>query len=182
MLEIVVPEQEYFNENINTFINIKETRLQLEHSLISLHKWEAKTHKPFLGTDKSMEEIIEYIKCMTIGRTDPNLYNFLPASVFEQIIAYIKDPMSATWFKDLYDGLPNSKGRNGVVTAEIIYYWMISLNIPVEFERWHLCQLLTLIKVINEKNAPKKKMSAKEAQVYRDAENMRRRAALKSKG
>lgn len=181
MLEVTIPAQEYYDEDRDLFIQIKETTLQLEHSLISLHKWEAKTHKPFLGREKTAEEILEYIKCMTIGKVDPEIYNYIPETVIKEIIDYIKDPMSATWFYDRATGTKMSN-KNETITAEVIYYCMITLNIPVKFEKWHLQQLLTLIRVINDKNGEKKRMSPREAEAYRAAENARRRAKLNSKG
>lgn len=181
MLEVTIPAQEYYDEDRNLFIQVKETTLQLEHSLISLYKWESKTHKPFLGKKKTPNEMLEYIKCMTIGKVDPEIYNYIPGDVIKQIVDYIKDPMSATWFFDRKTG-KNIIHNNETVTAEVIYYWMITLNIPVQFEKWHLEQLLTLIRVINDKNGGKKKMSPIEAEAYRAEENARRRAKLNSKG
>lgn len=181
MLEIAVPEvKEYFDERTNTFGHIKETTILLEHSLISIHKWEAKFHKPFLGKDKTASEILEYIKCMTIGKVEEEVYSFIPNDEIIKIVNYIKDPMSAYTIKDRRVGA--AKTTNEIITAEIIYYWMIVLHIPIEFEKWHLQQLLTLIKVVNDKNAPRKKMSPREAEAWRSAENAKRRAMLNSKG
>lgn len=186
MLEITIPKNEVFVSETNMFIQIPETKLQLEHSLISLRKWESKWHKPFLGKagkpeEKTSEEIIDYVRCMTVGKIpNLNIYQFIPTDILEQIVSYIKDPMTATWF-----GKTESEKNplNGdTVTAEIIYYWMIALNVPVEFEKWHLNQLLTLIKVINIKNSPKKKMSKKEEAQQRAALNKARRAKFNSKG
>lgn len=189
MIEIVIPEQHYelFNEKTEEFlppINIKETRIQLEHSLISLKKWEQKWHKPFLGkTDQlSYDEITDYIRCMTLSHgVDPEIYHWMPKEVIEEILEYIKDPMTATWFRD--DKLVGAqKSSREVITAEIIYYWMITLNIPVEFQKWHLNQLLTLIKVVSIKNGKSKKVDAKTAAQERAALNAKRRAEYKSKG
>lgn len=182
MLEITIPKKELFNEDSNEFLTIPETTICLEHSLLSVKKWESIHHKPFLGQEKTMDEIIDYVRCMTIPtkKINPEVYNHIPPNVLEQIINYIKDPMTATWFNDANIG--GSKSSNEVVTAEIIYYWMISLNIPVEFQKWHLEQLLTLIKVVNIKNAPKRKMSKKEAAMQRRQLNAARRAKYKTKG
>lgn len=184
MLEVTIPEMEIFDEDTNTFIAIvKKTTLRLEHSLISLKKWESKWHKPFLGKEnKTPEEISDYIRCMTINQVDdPAIYKFIPANVIEQVVKYIEDPMTATWFSNSVNAnLPKSRGR--IVTNELIYYWMIALNIPVEFQKWHLNQLLTLIKVVNIENGPKKKMSRKEEAQQRAALNAARRAKYNSKG
>lgn len=183
MKEVLIPKIKLWDEKKEEIITIDETRLQLEHSLISLKKWESKWHKPFLGdNEKTTEEIKDYIQCMTINQVkDKRIFEYLPDNLIMEIIEYIKDPMTATWFsKDSNVGAANSK--NAIITAEIIYYWMISLNIPVEFQKWHLNQLLTLIKVVNIKNSPKKKKDPKETAKWMAAENARRRAKYNSRG
>lgn len=160
MLEIVVPENEFFVETDNSFHHIKTTTLQLEHSLVSLSKWESKWNKPFLGKDeKTVEECIDYVKCMTITQhVDPYVYYGITTDTFEKINKYIELPMTATWF-----GKKEKKSfGHEVVTAEVIYYWMISLNIPFECQKWHLNKLITLIRVCNEKNAPHDKATKQE--------------------
>lgn len=174
---------------VRTPIKTKDTILQLEHSLISLQKWEQKWHKPFLGKKgvpddkKTMEEIIDYIRCMTINKVDPAVYAVLALNtdLVKEIVDYIKDPMTASWFND---GLIGAQSKNSTesITAETIYYWMISLNIPSEYKKWHLNSLLSLIKLVNLKNQPDKKMSSKEAAAQRRALNAARRAKMKSKG
>ena len=165
MLQIIIPAvvDEEFDEDNNEFIYktvSKEQTLQLEHSLVSLSKWESKWCKPFLSKqDKTDEEILDYIKYMTLTQNvNPDVYKRLTDSNIAQINAYINAPMTATTFsKD------NSKGgAREIVTAELIYYWMIALNIPFECRKWHLNQLLTLIKVCNIKNSPPKKMSKRQ--------------------
>lgn len=182
MLEITIPEKEFFNES-EGFIKIKGVKLQLEHSLISLKKWESKWHKPFLGKDdKTTEEIIDYIKCMTINQVpDKRIYNHIPQNSMKEVIDYIKDPMTATWFtKNTSEGPAKTNAK--VITNEIIYFWMVSLNIPFECQKWHLNQLLTLIKVVNIESGPKKKMSKEEEKARRKALNDARLAKFKSKG
>lgn len=188
MLEIVIPEQHYelFDEEKEEFlppVDIKETKIQLEHSLISLKKWEQKWHKPFLGSEeKTTEEIRDYIRCMTLSHgVDPEVYKWIPRNVIDEVIEYIKDPMTATWFSD-NSTVGAQKISGGAVTAEIIYYWMIALSIPVEFQKWHLNQLLTLIKVVNIKNGKETKMDRKTAAQRRAALNAQRRAKYKSRG
>lgn len=184
MLEIIIPGGMLFIEQTEEFIEIKETKLQLEHSLIAIKKWESKWHKPFLGKEdeKTTEEIIDYIRCMTINHvSDKTIYNYIPKESIKEVIDYIKNPMTATWFSKNRSGGP-AKTNTEIITNEIIYYWMVSLNIPFECQKWHINQLLTLIKVVNIKNSPKKKMSKKEEFEQRRALNKARRAKYNSKG
>ena len=152
MLHITVPAVEYWDERKEEFVNLKESQsLQLEHSLVSISKWESKYCKPFLTKEsKTYEETIEYIKCMTITQNvKDDVYNHLSKENFDAINAYISNPMTATTFRD------NSTGVNRETpTSELIYYWMIALNIPMECQRWHINRLLTLIRVCNIKNTP----------------------------
>ena len=170
MLQIVIPGQEFWDEQKQEFINTKEQVLQLEHSLISLSKWESKWCKVFLSKqEKTQEETIDYIKCMTITpNVDPEVY----------IEDYIAAPMTATYFSSDNAG----KSSREQVTSELIYYWMIALNIPFECQKWHLNRLLTLIKVCNIKNQPPKKMSKREIMSRNAALNAARRQQLNTKG
>lgn len=181
MLNITIPAKEYYDETKDEFITImKEQTLCLEHSLISLSKWEAKWHKPFLAKDaKTEEESRDYIKCMTITQNvSSDIYEHLTSSNLEQIYKYINDPMTATRIpKD-----DKNKINNEIVTSELIYYWMIELRIPVEFQKWHLNRLITLIKTCNFKNQPKKKRSGRDIMSHNTAMNAKRRAQLNSKG
>lgn len=173
MLEIIVPKQEYFDEFHSEFVNIPEQRLVLEHSLVSLSKWESKWNKPFLGNEsKTLEESLDYVRCMTVNKNvDPLVYRGITRPMFDKINEYICAPMTATWFsKDQPKG-----GRGEIVTSELIYYWMIALNIPFECEKWHLNRLLTLIKVCNIKNSPAKKMTRREIMERNRALNNARR-------
>ena len=158
MLPIVVKGRELFDERTETFIETKDTTLHLEHSLMSLAKWESKWHKPFLDekTEKTNEEMKDYIRCMTITQNvDPMVYESLTQKNIKEIRDDIDDPMTATWFNDKKP----TQGRKKPVTAELIYYWMITLEIPFECEKWHLNRLLTLIRVCNIEGSPKSKMS-----------------------
>lgn len=180
MLLITIPATEQWDEVKQEFINTKEQTLQLEHSLVSLSKWESKWRKPFLTKDeKTDEETIDYIKCMTITQNvDPNVYNFIPNEIREQINRYIESPMTATWFNKEKTG----KSSSEQITSELIYYWMISLNIPFECQKWHLNRLLTLVRVCNVKNQPPKKKSRREIMSRNAALNASRRKRLNSKG
>ena len=180
MLKIVVPAVEQWDEINQKFVRTKEQVLQLEHSLVSLKKWESKWCKPFLSKqEKTFEETIDYIRCMTISQNvDPNVYYCLTNKNIEEINRYIDAPMTATWFPNDKTG----KSSSEQITAELIYYWMISFNIPVEFQKWHLNSLLTLIKVCNVKNQPSKKMSRRETMSQYAALNRARRQKYNSRG
>lgn len=179
MLQITIPKIELFDEAKEEFISIKEQTLQLEHSLVSISKWESKWNKAFLNRkDLTSEETIDYIRCMTLNKNiDPICYNFLSNSDIQSINDYISAPMTAVYFLDE----PNNKKSNDVVTSEVIYYWMIALNIPFECQKWHLNRLLSLIRVCEVKNRPKKR-SGKEIMAQNQAINMARRKQLNSKG
>lgn len=180
MLEIVVPEQDLFDDDTQEFLTVKETRLQLEHSLISLSKWESSHVKPFLGKyDKTREEILDYIKDMTLTRNvDDRVYAALTEENFAEINTYISAPMTATTFHETN----GPKGRSETITSELIYYWMISQNIPMECQKWHLNRLITLIRVCSIKNTPPKKQNTRSLAAQRRALNEQRRRELGTRG
>ena len=180
MLEIVIPETEQWDEVNQEFITSNRQILRLEHSLVSLSKWESKWKKPFLSNkEKTYEETIDYIKCMTLTQNvNDTVYNLLDKDNIEKINKYIGDPMTATTFKED----PNKKGGREIITSELIYYWMISLNIPFECQKWHLNRLLTLIKVCGIKNQPPKKMGKKDVMSRNAALNAARRKQMNSRG
>ena len=167
MLQITIPAsiREDFNDETNTFVYTeteKEQTLNLEHSLVSLSKWESKWHKPFLSKkDKTDEELLDYIKCMTLTpNVNPDIYSRLTKANYKEIEKYIANPMTATTFSDTQ----NRKHSREIITAEIMYHWMVALNIPFEpCQRWHLNRLVTLVRVCNIKNAPPKKNKANSA-------------------
>lgn len=179
MLTIFVPEGELYDASKNEFIYLKATTLVLEHSLVSISKWESKWKKSYLNTsDKTLEENLDYIRCMTITKNvNPLIYKNLPKDVTNRITEYINDPMTATTFMD-----DRQSGRQGVVTSEVIYSWMVTLNIPFECQRWHLNRLLTLIKVCSKNATPPKKMSNAEKLARYSEINAMRRKAMNSKG
>lgn len=184
MLTITIPETEYWNETAQRFQYSKPQKLVLEHSLVSLSKWEAKWQKPFMSKKgKTQEELIDYIRCMTITQNvDESVYKNLTchSEVLETIIDYIKNPMTATTFTSAQER--RGMGGRQVVTAEIIYYWMIQNNIPIEFQKWHLNRLMTLIKVCNVKNGPKKKMPKNSIYKQNRSLNAQRRARMGTRG
>ena len=173
MLQITIPKQKLFNDATNEFIDIKETTLQLEQSLVSLAKWEATWNKPFQSKQrKTRAESEDYVRCMTITQNvDPNVYKGLTKKNMDEIDAYMDLPMTATTFGNNQNG----RRERRAITAEVIYYWMISLGIPIDFQRWHLNRLMTLIRVCNEKNAPNRKRSTGEMLNERRALNEARR-------
>lgn len=180
MLQITIPASELWDETKQEFIQVKEQTLKLEHSLVSLSKWESKWHKPFIDNKAlTFEETIDYIRCMTITQNvDSDVYNYLTNQNMKEINDYISNPMTATTFSDNKKG----KGSDEFVTSELIYYWMIALNIPSEYQKWHLNRLLTLIKVCNVKNQPPKKMSKREIMSRNASLNAARRKRMNSKG
>lgn len=181
MLRITIPAgEEQWDEVNQVFIYPKEQTLQLEHSLVSLSKWESKWCKPFLTRQaKTFEETLDYVKCMTLTQNvNPEVYNYLTIANIDLINQYIDAPMTATRFSDE----KSKKTNREQVTAEIIYYWMVALNIPFECQKWHLNRLLTLIKVCNIKNSPPKKKSMKEIMRRNTALNEMRKKQLHSKG
>lgn len=179
MLEIQIPAQEIWDDERQQFFQFKGQKLTLEHSLVSLSKWESKWCKSFLNSkDKTASEINDYVRCMTITQNvDPMAYLFLTKENYKEIDAYIDSPMTATTINE-----PNKAPSREIITAEIIYYWMISLQIPFECQKWHLNRLLTLIKVCNIKNGNPKKMSKSEIMSRNRSLNAARRAKLKTKG
>lgn len=181
MLKITIPScAEQYDEVHNCFLpSTKEQTIVLEHSLVSLSKWEAKWHKPYLSKEpKTMEETLDYIRCMTLTQNvDPNIYTALTPKLLSQIFEYIDSSMTATTF---HQG--NKPPNREIITSEIIYYWMISYNIPFECQKWHLSRLLTLINVCNIKSAPQKKMSRNEVMARNRALNSARRKKLHTKG
>ena len=180
MLQIIVPAFEGWDENKCEFVYGKEQTIKLEHSLVSLSKWEAKWRKPFLTkTEKSREEELDYIRCMTIGQpSDPGVYDRLTDEQLKQIAEYIDSPMTATTFSEDKRSKPNRE----IMTSEVIYCAMIQNNIPAEFEKWHLNRLLTLIRVCSIKNGPQKKMSARDIMAQNAALNAARLKRSGSKG
>lgn len=181
MLRITIPlGEEYYDEATNEFIYPEEQTLELEHSLVSLSKWESKWHKPFLSKENMTdEETLDYIKCMTLNENvSDDVYRYISAKHIAEITNYINDPMTATTFSKENEGKPSRE----LITAELIDYWMITLGIPSEYRNWHLNKLLTLIKVCTIKNSPQKKMGRAEAMQQQRALNAARRKHYNSKG
>lgn len=179
MLEIITKESELYNEERNEFYTVPSVKLQLEHSLISISQWESKWCKSFLSTpDKSNEEIVDYIKCMTINKNvSSDVYLCLSQKNINDIVKYIEAPMTATTVYDAKKRPPSKQ----IITSELIYYWMIAYQIPFECQKWHLNRLLMLIRVCSVKNSDEK-MDSKTAAQQRLALNKARRAKMNSRG
>lgn len=181
MLTITIPATEAFDESTGEFVYTKEQTLLLEHSLVSISKWESKWCKPFLDKNsKTAEETVDYVKCMTLNKgVADETYNCLTQEHFAKINEYIGAPMTATYF---YTNEKGKKGSNEQITSELIYYWMIALTIPFECQKWHLNRLLTLIRVCNIKNSPPKKMSKRDIMSRNAQLNAARKKQLNTRG
>lgn len=179
MLTIRVTIEENFDEEKSEFVDASSFDLQLEHSLASLSKWESLYQKPFLNQDeKTSAETFSYIRMMTLNQVPDHTYDHLSEKNLEDINNYISAKMTATWFSEEIE----KANRGETITAELVYYWMIALGVPFECQYWHFNRLLTLIRVCNVKNQPKKKMSPAEIAQKRRHLNEQRRAKLKSSG
>jgi hypothetical protein len=181
MLQVTVPATEQFNEITNEFVTTKAQTLQLEHSLISLSKWESKWNKAFLSNrvEKTTEEMIDYVRCMTITpNVNPDIYYCLSHENVAAVNAYIEAPMTATVFGPDVE----KTAQKETITSELIYYWMIANNIPFECQKWHLNRLITLIRVCSIKNTPPKKVGKREIMNRNAALNAARRKKMNSKG
>ena len=181
MLTIEVPiSPEGWDEQKQEFVEPRVQTLQLEHSLVSLSKWEAKWKKSFISSKNiTNEEMLDYVKCMTLTKNvSPDVYNHLTTDNVEAVRAYIEDPMTATTFAK-----ESSNSRNKeIVTSELIYYWMIASNIPFECQKWHLNRLITLIRVCGVKNTPPKKRSKRDIMNQNAALNAARRQQMNTRG
>lgn len=180
MLKIVIPGREFFDENKNEFVYTDPKEVTLEHSLISISKWESKWHKPFLDEkhEKTEAEFIDYVRCMSLSNVPDDLFENISPMNKVEIMQYIQDSMTATWFAKESTPAPSNK----IITSEVIYSWMIQNEIPFECQKWHLNRLLTLIRVCSLENMPAKKMSPLSILSQNASLNKMRRAALHSKG
>lgn len=182
MLKLYIPGVEMFDEKTFEFHSTPGRTLHFEHSLVSLSKWESRWHKSFLSTErKTNEEVWDYLYCMCLDDISPQDVKSFPPEVIDQLNKYISASMTATSIRD--EG-PNSQQRQ-IITAEIIYWWMITFGIPFTCEEWHLDRLMTLIRVASIKTAPQKKRTRQEQAAYLEwqrEENERRKALYNTKG
>lgn len=179
MFILDIPTQEAFDESTQKFVRIHPVTIELEHSLVSLSKWESKYEKSFISTpDKSPEEVLDYIRMMTLTPgIDDSVFYALTQDLVKQITDYIGSQQTATTISQR-----NKKPNREIITSEIIYHWMIDLNIDFQCQYWHLNRLITLIQVCSEKNAPQKRMSRKELMERNRSLNAARRARTGSSG
>ncbi len=190
MLRIVIPEREFFNELTCEFITTESKEIRLEHSLVSISKWESKWCKPFLKsiekdskTPLSREEFLDYVKCMTITQNvKDSAYYCLTKENLDEIVAYMNHSRSATWFNEV--NKKDNRSSREVVTSELIYYWMVAQGIPFDpCEKWHLNRLMNLIKICNIKNSSSSnKMTSKDQAAYYRKLNAERKRKLGTKG
>ena len=180
MLEIIIPERDQWDEVNEVFIKTERQTIRLEHSLLSLSKWEAKWHKYFLDNkDITNEELLDYIRCMTLTQNvDPNVYYNLTEENMKAVNEYIHDPITSTWFREVNNRPPS----RSIITSEVIYSWMVALQIPFECEKWHLNRLMVLIRVCNENNQPKKKMNRRDVMNRNKALNEMRKQTYNTNG
>lgn len=182
MLEIELYTKEGWDEENDEFVESKLiTKIQMEHSLLSVSKWEAKWHKPFLETEKSTDENISYVECMILNKNfDYELLNLLTNDDWNKIAEYINDPMTAT----IVPPKKSSKGNRKILTNEMIYFFMSQYGIPVEFQKWHFRRLLTLIQLCDYELQPEEEatMTKEEIMARNRKLNAERRAKYNSKG
>lgn len=178
MYTLTIPDyNDLWDEGKEEFVSRKGARIKIEHSLVSLAKWEQHYHKPFLvQSGKTFEESVYYIKCMTLTQNVPDsVYLNIGSKEIEEVDAYINDPMTATQFTKTEEK-EGASPHHEIMTNELIYYYMIALQIPVEFQKWHLNRLITLIEVCKRKNTPAKKMTAQQLAQHHQSVNARYRA------
>lgn len=180
MYTLEVPNKTLWNDRTQEFVDVVGKTIKLEHSLVSLARWESKWHTYYLNNEKlTAEQKLDYIRCMTITQdVDPNLYYAITPEQQKDIHDYINDPMTGTVFSNKSTSSVNSR----FITNEVIYSWMFANNIPIECQKWHLNRLLTLIRVCNEEKQPPKKKTQREIMEEQRARNKARRAALGTKG
>ena len=180
MLKLHLYKEDLYDEAAEEFVSSDVITIELEHSLVSISKWESLWEKPFLdGSEKTEEQLLSYVECMMLDPTlSPENLRLLDSSDVRRISEYINAKRTATWFSKT--SKESSSGET--VTSELIYYWMISLNIPFECETWHLARLLTLVEVCNRKNSPSKKMTPSEIAERNRTLNAKRRAELETPG
>ena len=180
MLTIVVPGEETFDETTSSFCTVGDITLELEHSLVSLSKWESIYEKPFLGAgEKSDEEVMDYVRCMILSPDfPPEVFSKFTQANIDAVNAYINKPSTATWFASD----PNGRKSAEVITSELIYYWLTVFNIPFECQHWHLNRLFTFIRVCNVKNQKPKKQTRAEMLAQRNQLNAERKARYKTSG
>ena len=179
-IHVHIPARELYDPVGERFVTVKETDIVLEHSLISIAKWESKWHKAYLSTtEKTQEEVLDYLRCMCLTKTaDPSVFYALDAKTVKEIADYINNPMTATTIRRT-----DQRKNHKIITNEVIYSWMVNYGIPFDpCEKWHLNRLLMLVEVLSVENQPPKKMATKDMLNQRAALNAQRRAKYKTRG
>ena len=188
MKKVDIPSGLLFNDADQTFIETQAVTLELEHSLAAISKWECKWHTPFFGEQKKTnDQVIDYIKCMTLNEdVDPNVYLVLPQTVIQEIGEYLENPMTSIKWPDkpMNNGKTRTYGKPSkeTITSELIYYWMFTQNIPLECENWHINKLLSVIRMCSTKNTPPKKTNPNAILARNASLNAARRKALGTTG
>lgn len=160
--------------------NDKGVTLKFEHSLLSISKWEAKYKKAFLGTtQKTPIEMIEYYEEMLVSPANRELVYLLEPDQLEELTNYVNSQRTASSVPDL-DGRPSPFRE--IVTSELIYYWMVALNIPFEAEKWHLSRLMMLIRITNFKQTPPEKQNKAQMMAKMREINEQRKAQYNTTG
>lgn len=178
--QITIPATEMWDPVAHRFYDVKEQTITIEHSLVSLSKWESKWKVPFIGKkDLTAEQFLDYIRCMTFEKNvDPMVYNCITQDQVNDILKYIDDSMTATWFGKSQDDAA-AMADNRPVTSELVYYWMFAAGIDKDCEKWHLNKLITLIHVVSEENKPKKKRTEAQRMAHHRSLLKARRAKRK---
>lgn len=180
MLRLTISGVEFYDEVSESFSTVDDVVLDLEHSLVSLSKWESEIQKPFLAPgEKTTEEIFIYIKKMILIPEFPaDIVSRFDEEHFRQVNKYIESKESATTFGQM----PQPPGHKEVITSELIYFWMVGFNIPFECENWHLNRLFSLIRICNIKQGKPKKMSQRELAARNRSLNAQRKRDLGTSG
>lgn len=180
MLKLIINQEEHYDELTNEFVKLNGQTIELEHSLLSLSKWESIYQIPFLGPEtKTSEQVMTYIKCMVLTPdVDESIFQYFTQEDLDKIDKYINSKESATTFGIM----PQQKGPGEVITSELIYYWMVAFNIPFECETWHINRLFSLVRICNIKNSKPKKMSRHEIAEQNRALNEQRRKQYNTTG
>lgn len=181
MLSLIVSGEEIYDEELNEFRSTPGYNLELEHSLVSLSKWESKYNKPFLSEEqKTPIEMYDYIKFMAIHPGVPeHVFLSLNDSDLARIVEYMNEKQTATWFNEP----PNQSPMRTAITSELIYYWISALGLDASVvENWHLNRLFTVLKVASIEGQPKKKKSRTEVLAEIRRKNAERRAKYEKEG
>lgn len=157
----------------------KVVRLQFEHSLRSLSKWESKNKIAFLaGREKTPAQMVDYYRCMLLSPEDPDLVYLLDPSQMEELTNYINENQTAS-------SVPNegpTQYNPETTTSELVYFWMTALKINWEAQDWHFSRLMMLVQITSYKQQPPKKRNPREVLSDMRRENERRKKLFNTSG